>query len=272
MKAASHIWVEALINYTGAAKEKPLVIGNEHPNCPTDSRIVPIVDARARIDPPSLDCEGFALMRCPTAVTDFRDADEVARVYPGEIERFILELTGADAVVVSVSAMLRFGERSYEANAPGTARAARLVHSDVTHRSAAEFARLAVPTNSRPVRRVAQHNIWRTFSSAPQDVPLALCDARTVASTDLIPADFLSDEHTPLRFSFEIVLVHFNPAHRWFFFSDMGRDEAIVFKRHDTDQSAPSFVPHTAFTDPRVPLGIEPRSSVEIRTIAYWYE
>jgi hypothetical protein len=50
------------------------------------------------------------------------------------------------------------------------------------------------------------------------------------------------------------------------------RDEAFVFRRHDTDPNEPHFVPHSAFTDRRVPVGTEPRASVEIRTIAYWYE
>jgi hypothetical protein len=31
-------------------------------------------------------------------------------------------------------------------------------------------------------------------------------------------------------------------------------------------------VPHSAFSDPRVPAGGVPRASVEMRTIAYWFE
>jgi hypothetical protein len=52
----------------------------------------------------------------------------------------------------------------------------------------------------------------------------------------------------------------------------MGRDDVIVFKRHDTDEQAPRYVPHSAFTDSRVLPGGAPRASVEIRTIAYWYD
>jgi hypothetical protein len=237
-----------------------------------DPRVVPIVDGRGRLDPPSLVREGFALFACPTEVSDFRDVAEVGRVYPDEIQRFMLEVTGADAVVVTGPATLRFGERSREAGSRDNSRAARLVHIDVSDSAADEFARDAAPPEKRALRRVAQHNIWRTFSPPPQDVPLAVCDARTVAAADLVPADALFDRNGKVEWSFEALLLRYNPAHRWLFFSDMARDEVLVFKRHDTELREPHHVPHSAFNDPRVPPGGAPRASVEMRTIAYWFE
>ena len=55
-------------------------------------------------------------------------------------------------------------------------------------------------------------------------------------------------------------------------FSDMTPDEVLVFKRWDTDAGKARYVPHTAFTDPSVGSDSEPRASVEMRTLAYWYE
>ena len=43
------------------------------------------------------------------------------------------------------------------------------------------------------VARYAHYNVWRAFSGAPQDVPLALCDRRSVARDDLIVADAIFD-------------------------------------------------------------------------------
>lgn len=274
MRAAPEIIVHAEINYTGAMSERPRFHANDHSldRVTHDPRNVPIVDGRARLDRPSLAREGFALLRCPTKVAEFRDVSEVARVYTGEIHRFILELTGADAVVVTGPATLRFGEKSPEAGTRDNSRAARLVHIDVSDSAAADFARDAAPASNRRARRVAQHNVWRTFSDPPQDVPLAVCDARSISPADLVLADAMFDRDGKVHWSFEALLLHYNPAHRWYFFSDMRRDEVLVFKRHDTDLREPHHVPHSAFSDPRVPPGGTPRASVEMRTIAYWFE
>jgi hypothetical protein len=144
------------------------------------------------------------------------------------------------------------------------------VHIDSSDETAQEFARAAAPDASRPTRRIAQHNIWRAISPPPQDVPLAVCDARSVDRQDLIPADAMFDKDGEIRWSFEALLLKHSRTHRWSFFSDMTQDEALVFKRHDTDPHAPRYVPHSAFSDPRV-NATTPRASVEIRTIAYWY-
>jgi hypothetical protein len=266
--------VHAEINYVLGLDGRPRFHANDRSldRVDLDPRIVPIVDGRARPDPPNLRREGIGLFECPTEVRDFRDVAEVERVYPDEIRQFILELTGADAVSVMGPPILRFGERSREAGSRDNSRAARLVHIDTSDATASEFAQMAAPVDSRRIRRIAQHNIWRAFSGAPQDVPLAVCDARTVMNDDLVPADAMFDRDGQIVRSFESLLLRYNPVHRWLFFPDMSRDEVLAFKRHDTERSEPHHVPHSAFTDPRVPPDAEPRASVEMRTVAYWYE
>lgn len=265
--------VRAEVNYTGAMSTRPKFHANDHSldHVTLDSRAVPIVDARTLIEPPSLAREGFGLFKCKTEVTEFRDAAQVMQVYPVEIQRFVQEVTGADGVAVMGNATLRFGERSSEAGSRDNSNAARLVHIDTSDVTAARFANTAVPKDSRPVRRIAQHNVWRTFSGPPQDVPLALCDARTVAAADLIAADANFDRQGQVEWSFEALLLRYNPAHRWYFFSDMTPDEVLVFKRHDTDLREPHWVAHSAFSDPRAAVDCIPRASVELRTVAYWF-
>ncbi len=265
--------VRSEINYTGAMQTRPQFHANDHSldRVNRDPREVSILDGRAQPERPSLAREGIELFACPTQVQEFRNADEVARVYPREVEAFIRRLTGADAVVLMGPAILRFGERSPEAGSRDNSNAARLVHIDTSDSAAAEFARASAPQGGRAIRRIAQHNIWRTFSGAPQDVPLAVCDARTVAPEDLVPADAMFDRDGKVVWSFEALLVRYNPAHRWLYFPDMTRDEVIVFKRHDTDSREPRLVPHSAFTDSRVPADCAPRAIVEMRTIAYWF-
>jgi len=267
--------VHASINYTGAMSERPWFHANDQSldRVALDAHVVPISDARSLHERPTLANEGFAIEACPTAVADFRDAAEVAAKHTQEIRRFIQELTGADAVAVTGPGVLRFGERSDEAGTRDNSRAARLVHIDTSDSAAADFAQKAAPQGHTQFRRIAQHNIWRAFSPPPQDVPLAVCDARTVAAGDLVPADARFDRDGEVHWSFEALLLRYSPAHRWYFFSNMQRDEVIVFKRHDTDPNEPHHVPHSAFTDPRVQAGTAaPRASIEMRTIAYWFD
>src|SRR5215471_15345771 len=48
----------------------------------------------------SLDGNGFMLVRHPTAMKDFFDANELKRVYYPEIERLVRELSGAKRAVM----------------------------------------------------------------------------------------------------------------------------------------------------------------------------
>jgi hypothetical protein len=268
------IRVSAGINYAGPMDGRPAFHANDKSldRLALESRLVAITDARTLDEAPSLAREGFALLPCPTRVRDFRDQAEVAHVYADEVQRFMAQLTGADAVVVTGPGVLRFGEASGEAGSRDNSHPARFIHIDTSDAAAADFARRSAPPGRERFRRVAQHNIWRTFSPPPQDVPLALCDARTVAPEDLVPADARFDQNGEVRWSFEALLLRHNPAHRWCFYSDMHRDEVLIFKRNDTDRSEPHWVPHSAFDDARVAPGGTPRASIEMRTIAYWFE
>jgi hypothetical protein len=120
------------------------------------------------------------------------------------------------------------------------------------------------------VRRYAHFNVWRSFSGAPQDVPLAVCDATSVAADDRIIADAVFDPPGGApEWSFESWIVAHNAAHRWHWFPDMGRDEAILFKTSDSEHHNP--VPHVAFDNPLAPAGCHPRASIEMRAVAFWY-
>jgi hypothetical protein len=235
-------------------------------------RAVPIEDARQRATPPSLDVEGFCLRPHRSVVRDFRDAGEIVRVHVEEIRRLLLQESGADFVRVNETGVLRFGERSRDSGALNNSRPARFVHVDVSDSTAANFYTRARPDNGRAVRRSAQYNVWRSLTPPPQDVPLAVCEARSVSPADLIPADAMFDRDGTIVFSFEAWLLRHNPAQRWSYFSGMSRDEALIFKTHDTDPAAAHCVPHGAFDDPGCPADVAPRASIEMRGIAYWFE
>jgi hypothetical protein len=84
-------------------------------------------------------------------------------------------------------------------------------------------------------------------------------------------ADAIFDVPGKPEWSFEGLVVRYNPRHRWSYFSNMTREEALVFKTNDSDPGQPHNVPHTAFNDPTCPAGVTPRASIEMRAIAYWF-
>lgn len=235
-------------------------------------RPVPIEDVRYRTISPSLDREGFCLYPHKSAVRDFRDSGEIERVYVEEIRKLLLEVSGADHVTVTGGGVLRFGERSPDSGAQNNSRPARLVHIDVSDATASTFYERSRPNNGRRVLRSAQYNVWRVITPPPQDVPLAVCEAWSVAPEDLIAADAVFDQSGETVFSFEALVVRHNPRQRWVYYPDMRSDQALVFKTNDTDSAVAHNVPHGAFDDPRCPPGVPPRTSIEMRGIAYWFE
>jgi hypothetical protein len=267
--------VEGLVNYTHAMTERPRYYANDHSRdvLALDERTIQIEDARDRPLAPSLEREGFTLVKHHTAVSDFRDAQSVMRIHPAEIERLVKELSGADRVVVNSPGVLRFSESSPDSGRLNNSRPARFIHIDVSDPAAKEFADRARPQDVRsPVRRFAHYNVWRALSPPPQDVPLAVCDARSLSAQDLIEADAIFDVPGKPEWSFEGLVIRHNPRHRWSYFSNMTREEALVFKTNDSDPSQPHHVPHTAFNDPSCPVGVAPRESIEMRAIAFWFD
>lgn len=227
---------------------------------------MPLHDGRAAA--PTLDGAGFALVRHASAVSDFTDKEQTGTTYAAEIVALLKQQTGADEVRVTGPGVVRFSEASARAGTLDNSMPARFVHVDTSVETAAQFAAGAAP-EGRAVARYAHFNVWRCFSGAPQDVPLALCDARTVSADDLIPADALFDVDGEVRWQFESYIVAHNAAHRWHWFADMTPDEAILFKT--SDSALGNIVPHVAFDNALAPADCHPRASIEMRAVAYWF-
>jgi hypothetical protein len=263
--------MQAAINYVARGPGRMRYFANDssRDTVVLDPRTMEIRDARAIGT--TLDGEGFALVPHHSAVTDFADASEVAQVHPREIVELLRRATGAADVVVTGTGILRFAERSTLSGALDNSKPARFAHVDVSDATAAEFGARSLPAGADAPRRVAHYNVWRALSPAPQDVPLALCDARSVMATDLLPADAMFDRDGEIVWSFEGLVVAHSADHRWHWFSDLSRDEAIIFKTNDSDPRHAHSVPHVAFDDPSCPADAAPRASIEMRAIAYWY-
>jgi hypothetical protein len=256
------------INYVARTGDRPRYYANDHSRDTVviEPHLMPVQDGRSQsLD---LDGAGFRLVRHQTA-QDLTDK-AAGPAYAAEIEALLREVTGADAVVVTGAPILRFSERSGRAGSSDNSYPARFAHVDVSDATAQAFATRSQP-RSGSFARAAHFNVWRVLSAAPQDVPLALCDARSLTSAELIPADAIFDRPDGNDWSFEGYVVAHDPAHRWVWFPDMTLDEAIIFKTHDSLAGAAHCVPHVAFDDPACPVTALSRVSVEMRAIAYWW-
>jgi hypothetical protein len=260
----------AAIAYAGRGVARPRYHSNDTSGDLLDIQPLQMEIRDARGQEMTLDGAGFTLCDHRSAVEDFTDRSAVDAIYRQEIVSLIANLSGAHLVLVNSPGVLRFSERSALSGQLDNSRPARFAHIDISDATAAAFAQRAAP-DGRRLTRFVHYNIWRVFSPPPQDVPLAVCDARSVTASDLIFADAVFNSPNKPQWSFEGIVVAHHSGHRWHWYSDMTRDEALVFKTNDSDLSRAHCVPHVAFDNPQAAAQVAPRASIEMRAIALWF-
>ena len=206
-------------------------------------------------------------MRHPTAVEDFYALNAVREPYEREITECVLTASGgAEALVFdhtlrSDSRDIRGARRSREA--------ATVIHNDYTDASALKRLHDLLPpaeAERRRHNRFAIVNVWRSIAGTVLTSPLACCDATTIDPGDLVAAE----RRAPDRIG-ELQLVRWNPAHRWYYFPEMQRDEILLIKTFDSagDGRARRSI-HTAFANPLAPPDAPARESMESRLLVFF--
>jgi hypothetical protein len=266
--------VEAAINYVKPMNRRAKFHAQDgsRDNLNLEPHVVQICNARNSATPPSLEREGFTLARQRSAVKDFHDPEELSRVYHPELKQFLQEYLGAKRVTMLGSGgMARYTERASRYGTGINTRPARFPHVDFTDRTAPGIVDGVFGSHEeilQPGERIIGLNVWRVISEPPQDVPLAVCDSRTVAKRDLIPADGVYDVGDPASWmELEAYVVAHNPAHRWTYYRDMQPDEVLLFRSYDSGPDWRAGVPHSAFDDPACPPNAPARMSMEARAI-----
>lgn len=251
---------------------------------------VKVRDARPLKDHFNLDTHGFVLARHVSKVKNFFDKDEVSAVYPAEAEQIVKALTGASRVALMGWMVRTSGDLSkYKhetvgyTHQGGVQPPAGEAHVDFTPERAERMARMLYAQHfpgGKGFSRFIASSLWRAFSEPPQDCPLAVCDAQSVGRDEGTPntlhiVDQIPDEATmlgPMPNEDQVpaaAIFHFNPRHRWWYFSNMTRDEVILIKFHDSDPTKALRCPHTAFFDPSFP-NAKTRCSIELRSVAFF--
>lgn len=268
--------LEADVNYVADMDTMPYFYAKDHDrdNLVLETHRVTIADMRGAADPPRLERDGFELVDHVSRVRDFTDADEVAKTYTAEIEELIRTRLGADHVVVTKGGVLRFSDKTPRPDLVNSMPAG-FAHIDYSRAAFDQFA--AQHLGDRPDKdallagRYAAYNVWRVLSPPPQDMPLTVCAAPTMADSDRLEGEARIDgpgmtEADEIRFGSS--LIRANPAHRWYWFSNMVPEEALLFKAFDSDRDRIQGCPHTAFANPDPDAN--PRASIETRAYAYW--
>jgi len=266
--------VRAVLNYTRDSGVRPVNYTFDPPagvprsSGEIDARVVTIRDAR-RFSALTLDVSGFEMIWHRSTLTDWASFTNVELVkaidYP-EIETSLRARTGASKVMI-------FDHTIRDSTAePGRAalrEPVRRVHDDQTFESAPRrVARHLGPDEAawRLKRRFAIVNFWRPVGGPVLRAPLAVCDARSIESSDLISSDLVYPDWVGETYS-----IAFNPRHRWYWYPRQTPSEAMLLKIFDsaTDGRA-RMTAHTAFDDPTSAPTAPARRSIEVRSILFW--
>ena len=270
VSSASH-GVYGTLNYLGDMRETPRFHVHErrYDNLNLCERFVMIADGRA--EPIRLEEHGFCLVQHRTAA-DLTRRRDVLRVYRREMSDLIRELTGATHAIAAPLPVIRADERCPIRSRSAVHRPIRFVHSDYTDGAARHSIDGWLKEEDSPPecdgRRWAIYHAWRILSRPPHDTPLALCDARTTATYDMVKAETILDFPGSRRDRTETLLFRYSDRHRWFYFPDMTQDEVLVFRQFDSDERALGHVPHTAFREPSCRADAPGRISIELRVVA----
>ncbi|MEO0322767.1 MAG: CmcJ/NvfI family oxidoreductase [Myxococcota bacterium] len=123
--------------------------------------------------------------------------------------------------------------------------------------------------------RFAFVNVWRNLAEEPvQRDPLGFVDAQTVSPEELVVFEI----HYADRVG-ENYFAHHSDRHRWFYYSELRREEAVLIKqwdsagafsvsageRSDEGEELCTMNFHSAFEDPATPPDAPERHSIEVR-------
>ncbi|MFN6563405.1 MAG: CmcJ/NvfI family oxidoreductase [Nostoc sp. ChiSLP01] len=232
---------------------------------------MPIYNARSIAQNISLDREGFAFTQHHTSVGNFYDEEEIRQVYYPEAKQLLKEVTGATEVAIFDYTLRNAALMKQDINS-GIREPVKRVHNDFTASSGHRRARRELAAqgidniDSLLQRRFAIINVWRGIGDTIQESPLTLCDAQSVAPTDLVVNNLIYRDRIG-----ETYAVTYNPKHKWYYFPQMQKNEAVLIKCFDSAEDASArFALHTAFEDPTSPANAPPRESIELRTFVFY--
>ena len=249
----------------------PPASGREIERPPRERLATPIYDCRPIIRELSLDEAGFEVRSQPASFSEFYNPERVKAAYYPQVEALLKAATGALHVLV-FDHNVRNQPRA-DRGQDGVREPVDGAHNDYTVSSGPRRVREILEDNG--LSQLASHraaliNVWRPIVGPVQDQPLAVCDARSATLDDFIPTEiehFLEHDLDKPHLTGQIYSFQHNPAHRWFYVSNMQPDEVMLLKCYDSaGDGRACFTGHTGFLNPQCPADFTPRESIEART------
>jgi hypothetical protein len=275
--------VRATVNYFDPAVVRGRfdLIEPERNLMPFEPYEVQIRDIRSAAEPVSLDRHGFMLAEHVSGVARTQEIADtnlaaqnavppINQAYYEELLPLVRRLSGAREVIPQATGLtVRFSRRSQRQSWAG---AAGFIHLDVTRQSIERFLQFSLAAAARPIkawRRVVMYQTWRAVTDPPQDNLLALCDRRSVPTSDVVFYDaIIGNKGTALE-SVEARSCRFGPGHHWWYASEMGARDLLVFLGYDSAQPDAVQPLHTGFDVPGHESAT-PRGSLEARFFAFY--
>ena len=254
---------------------------NERGSLGVEIRDTVISDARV-VDGLGLDSSGFELIEHKSLVSDFLDNDEVMRVYYEECRQLAKELTGAsftytyDHLIREPGRQISGGGTDGQSRITGEESGGGYIgfaHMDYTENTTwTDYLGVHNVTPPQSPNRIISLNFWRGLSPTVDDYPLAVCDGRTVKSTDLYETHVFgygASSYSWHDVGIETYSVKYSQDHRWYYYPLMMPDEVLVIKAFDSQGVVGAACPHCAFLNPSVSADATPRRSIELRVLCF---
>ena len=233
---------------------------------------VEIRDARPIVDELSLNREGFILVNHDMPALSETDPLIMQEKYTAEMADFLKTYLKAAWVVPYAegelgTTLLRSAATTEAATAEGAPRKKiPMAHMDFSAQSAPVVAAASAQVHgiaALPYSRMILIQTWCALTPAPQDFPLAIVDGSTVMDTDLSPKDV--DGYSQVLW-----VLHYNPTQKWYYFSNMERNEIILFLGYDSQRSDYPRAAHSSFDNRAAFPNATPRSNIESRFWVYF--
>jgi hypothetical protein len=234
----------------------------------TDPREVEIHDGWAEAPHLSVDREGFEIHPFGARFDQFDDDASIKTRFYAQVIEFVKRSTGARRVEVFDHTIRKRLPADLKAQTTVQRPAVMLVHSDYTVKSGPQRVREILPDDAEALleRRVAFFNVWKPLYRRVEELPLAMCDARSHDPADMLIMELKYRERTG-----EIYVMRWSPKHRWLYFPAMEADHALLLKTFDSETDGRArFMGHTAFEDPGSRADAPKRESIEVRTMAFF--
>lgn len=239
----------------------------------TVSRAIRVNNGRLVPEQLTIDDASFELIDCPTelSTSDFykiQKGEEDAQRYYDEIAAVVKKKLGCDKVIC-FNHQVRNQDKVGEDGVAGYAGFSP--HTDSSPVNGDELAILMAGSGEdvSKYERYAYINLWRNITDEPvENDHLAMLDERTtVKPDDYITKDLFGDGYSTVQYGLNARHVK---NHKWFYFPQMKKDEAIIFKQMDSDHTKTGRICfHMSINDPSISKSYT-RQSIEVRMMCYW--